>query len=138
MPPHLGAGAGQCIEDAYLLSELLTHPETNHGNLEVSVMTHYESGLMDISRRISCEYTTRFDVQGLSPSGMQVGVKATTTISVASTVQRSKDSARTLKVSGTLSGIILPTKIRVRQCRVSRSLACSASSFHGRLGILRA
>ena len=40
MPPHLGAGAGQCIEDAYLLAELLTHSETNHDNVEVGVMTH--------------------------------------------------------------------------------------------------
>lgn len=35
MLPHLGAGAGQGIEDAYLLSELLAHPQTTAANVEV-------------------------------------------------------------------------------------------------------
>ncbi|KAF8585330.1 FAD/NAD(P)-binding domain-containing protein [Ramaria rubella] len=34
MLPHLGAGAGQALEDALLLSQLLTHPSTNLSNLE--------------------------------------------------------------------------------------------------------
>ncbi|KAF8590394.1 FAD/NAD(P)-binding domain-containing protein [Ramaria rubella] len=34
MLPHLGAGAGQAMEDALLLSQLLTHPLTNTSNLE--------------------------------------------------------------------------------------------------------
>lgn len=36
MLPHLGAGAGQAIEDTLLLSRLLTHPLTNLSNAEVS------------------------------------------------------------------------------------------------------
>ena len=36
MLPHLGAGAGQSLEDAYLLAKLLGHPETNIHNIEVS------------------------------------------------------------------------------------------------------
>ena len=35
MEPHLGAGAGQGIEDAYLLAQLLTDPRTSRENLEV-------------------------------------------------------------------------------------------------------
>jgi salicylate hydroxylase len=35
MLPHLGAGAGQAIEDAHLLTQLLTHPSTNLFNVEV-------------------------------------------------------------------------------------------------------
>ena len=35
MLPHLGAGAGQGIEDAYVLARLLSHPETDVHNLEV-------------------------------------------------------------------------------------------------------
>lgn len=35
MLPHMGAGAGQGIEDAYFLSRLLSHPETNTDNIEV-------------------------------------------------------------------------------------------------------
>ena len=31
----MGAGAGQGIEDAYVLSRLLSHAETNIGNIEV-------------------------------------------------------------------------------------------------------
>lgn len=34
MLPHLGAGAGQAIEDALLLTQLLTHPSTNMSNAE--------------------------------------------------------------------------------------------------------
>lgn len=36
MLPHLGAGAGQGIEDALALVRLLTHQETNAKNIEVS------------------------------------------------------------------------------------------------------
>lgn len=37
MEPHLGAGAGQGIEDAYLLAQLLTHPQTTLDNIEVRI-----------------------------------------------------------------------------------------------------
>lgn len=36
MAPHLGAGAGQGIEDAYLLAQLLSDPRTTKVNVEVS------------------------------------------------------------------------------------------------------
>ena len=35
MLPHLGAGAGQGVEDAYMLARLLSNPRTHAGNLEV-------------------------------------------------------------------------------------------------------
>ena len=35
MTPHVGAGAGQGIEDVYLLSQLLSHPQTTTDNIEV-------------------------------------------------------------------------------------------------------
>ena len=35
MLPHLGAGAGQGLEDAYLLGQLLGHPQTDASNVEV-------------------------------------------------------------------------------------------------------
>ena len=35
MLPHLGAGSGQGIEDAYLLGKLLSHPQTNLSNVQV-------------------------------------------------------------------------------------------------------
>lgn len=35
MLPHLGSGVGQGIEDTYVLTQLLTHPETNLSNIEV-------------------------------------------------------------------------------------------------------
>ncbi|EKM61811.1 uncharacterized protein PHACADRAFT_248683 [Phanerochaete carnosa HHB-10118-sp] len=34
MLPHLGSGAGQGIEDAYVLGKLLSHPQTTPGNVE--------------------------------------------------------------------------------------------------------
>jgi salicylate hydroxylase len=35
MLPHLGSGAGQGIEDAYLLAQLLSHPKTTRDNIAV-------------------------------------------------------------------------------------------------------
>lgn len=35
MFPHLGAGAGQGLEDAYVLTRLLSHPQTTASNVEV-------------------------------------------------------------------------------------------------------
>lgn len=35
MPPHLGAGAGQAIEDARALVRLLAHPKVGRHNVEV-------------------------------------------------------------------------------------------------------
>lgn len=37
MVPHLGAGAGQAIEDAHALVRLLTHPGVGRHNVEVIV-----------------------------------------------------------------------------------------------------
>ncbi|TFY80957.1 hypothetical protein EWM64_g3057 [Hericium alpestre] len=37
MLPHLGAGAGQGIEDSYVITRLLAHPQANATNLEVRV-----------------------------------------------------------------------------------------------------
>ena len=39
MLPHLGAGAGQGIEDAYALCRLLSHPTTTKSNLDVLYIT---------------------------------------------------------------------------------------------------
>ena len=38
MPPHLGAGAGQAIEDARALVRLLSHPKTGTHNVQVSIL----------------------------------------------------------------------------------------------------
>lgn len=39
MLPHLGAGAGQGIEDADVLAKLLSHPETTVENVDVSCLS---------------------------------------------------------------------------------------------------
>ena len=36
--PHLGAGAGCGIEDAYILAQLLAHSQTNAANVEVTTL----------------------------------------------------------------------------------------------------
>jgi salicylate hydroxylase len=43
MLPHLGAGAGAGIEDAYVLAMLLSHPQTNKKNVQVSTRVHIKS-----------------------------------------------------------------------------------------------
>ncbi|KAG7099744.1 hypothetical protein E1B28_001559 [Marasmius oreades] len=40
MLPHLGAGVGQGFEDVYVLTRLLTHPQTNKSNLN-RILAHY-------------------------------------------------------------------------------------------------
>ncbi|CCL98087.1 uncharacterized protein FIBRA_00081 [Fibroporia radiculosa] len=40
MLPHLGAGAGQGIEDAYVLVELLKHPQTTTSNIEAVLQAY--------------------------------------------------------------------------------------------------
>ncbi|KAH9897890.1 FAD/NAD-P-binding domain-containing protein [Cubamyces lactineus] len=40
MLPHLGAGAGQGLEDAYLLARLLSHPDTNNDNIEAVLQVY--------------------------------------------------------------------------------------------------
>lgn len=47
MLPHMGAGAGQGLEDAYFLTRLLSHPMTNTDNIEVRL------GFGSVSTRIS-------------------------------------------------------------------------------------
>ncbi|EMD41848.1 hypothetical protein CERSUDRAFT_90429 [Gelatoporia subvermispora B] len=47
MLPHLGAGAGQGLEDAWALAHLLSHPQTNASNIE-SVLEAYSR--MRVSR----------------------------------------------------------------------------------------
>lgn len=37
MLPHLGAGAGQGFEDAYLVGKLLGDPQTTLSNVEVGI-----------------------------------------------------------------------------------------------------
>ena len=43
MLPHLGAGAGQGIEDVYALCRLLSHPTTTKSNLDVLVNSCVDS-----------------------------------------------------------------------------------------------
>ncbi|KAI0070638.1 FAD/NAD-P-binding domain-containing protein [Panus rudis PR-1116 ss-1] len=40
MTPHAGAGAGQAIEDAYILSHLLTHPHTTRKTLSAALAAY--------------------------------------------------------------------------------------------------
>lgn len=52
MPPHLGSGAGQAIEDAYAMGQLLAHPSVTRDNIEVCVS--YQHILQYITETVSC------------------------------------------------------------------------------------
>ena len=54
MSPHLGSGAGQGIEDAYLLAQLLSHSQTTEANVEV--------GLFDL-QPLLMSYLSLTDIQ---------------------------------------------------------------------------
>ncbi|KAI0060946.1 FAD/NAD-P-binding domain-containing protein [Artomyces pyxidatus] len=69
MLPHLGAGAGQGIEDGYLLSRLLGHPETNKGNIE-AVLRAYDQVRVPRANGVSRGSKFAGEVyDGLGPSG---------------------------------------------------------------------
>ena len=57
MLPHMGAGAGQGLEDAYFVARLLSHPNTNKGNIEVRChaahVTPLNALLMPYGRAVS-------------------------------------------------------------------------------------
>ncbi|KAM5536054.1 hypothetical protein V8D89_010312 [Ganoderma adspersum] len=73
MLPHLGAGAGQGVEDAYILARLLSHPETHAGNLEVVLDTYSRvrrpraQMVWDDSRNAGANY----DMQGAGTSTLE-------------------------------------------------------------------
>ena len=47
MLPHLGAGAGQGLEDAYVLGKLLGHPQTTLENVEVRFRANFVAEAAD-------------------------------------------------------------------------------------------
>lgn len=61
MLPHLGSGVGQGIEDVYVLTQLLTRPETNVSNIEVRVRFQYHGHLT--SYRLATFATSQKDDQ---------------------------------------------------------------------------
>ncbi|KZT29216.1 FAD/NAD-P-binding domain-containing protein [Neolentinus lepideus HHB14362 ss-1] len=66
MTPHLGAGAGQAIEDAFILSFLLTHPDTDRGTLNTALRAYEHARLQKATRvlkgswnaAIMCEFNS--------------------------------------------------------------------------------
>lgn len=78
MLPHLGAGAGQCIEDAYLLVNLLSHPETVPGNVQASpsALSALPSSLRRLCGRTFCAFTMSSDVREHRRSGRKAPRKA--------------------------------------------------------------
>lgn len=51
MFPYLAAGAGQGVEDAYLLSQLLSHPQTTMDNVEGRYHPHHLRHPLDLFLR---------------------------------------------------------------------------------------
>ncbi|KAH8117594.1 FAD/NAD-binding domain-containing protein [Phellopilus nigrolimitatus] len=67
--PHLGAGAGQALEDALVLVRLLTHPNTSPGNVE-SVLKAYDLVRLPRANMVLAESTRAGEVyEGYGPSG---------------------------------------------------------------------
>ncbi|KAF9502277.1 FAD/NAD(P)-binding domain-containing protein [Pleurotus eryngii] len=76
MLPHLGAGVGQGFEDVVVLTELLSHPETNLSNLE-HVLGAYDSArrsrgntVLEASARMG-RITERYGKSGYSNEEMR-------------------------------------------------------------------
>lgn len=70
--PHFGAGAGQAMEDAYVLARLLTHPLTTRAALPQTLQVYNQSRLAfstDVVRKTRlCDKLYEF-TEGLIPSG---------------------------------------------------------------------
>ncbi|TBU25307.1 FAD/NAD(P)-binding domain-containing protein [Dichomitus squalens] len=74
MLPHLGAGAGQGLEDAYILSRLLGHPETHVANVEAVLKTYSSIRRPRAQMVWNMSYTsgTINDLQGAERSDVEV------------------------------------------------------------------
>ncbi|EED78110.1 predicted protein [Postia placenta Mad-698-R] len=76
MLPHLGAGAGQCIEDAYVIAQLLGHPGTTGSNIE-AVLEAYDRVRRPRAQMVwegsvkAGEIYDGYGEHGLSPQGIQ-------------------------------------------------------------------
>ncbi|KIP06188.1 hypothetical protein PHLGIDRAFT_91141, partial [Phlebiopsis gigantea 11061_1 CR5-6] len=69
MVPHLYAGAGQGIEDGYLLAQLLSHPQTTSENVEV-VLEAYDAVRRPRSQKVwDDSYAAGKAQAGMGPSG---------------------------------------------------------------------
>ncbi|GJE88012.1 FAD-dependent oxidoreductase [Phanerochaete sordida] len=72
MLPHLYAGAGQGIEDAYLLAQLLSHAQTTPANVE-DVLKVYDELRRPRSQRVWDESTEAGKIRdGCGPSGFTI------------------------------------------------------------------
>ncbi|KAF8523769.1 hypothetical protein BU17DRAFT_43512 [Hysterangium stoloniferum] len=69
MLPHLGAGAGQAIEDAYMVSRLLTHPLTNLQNVEAVFKAYDHIRRPRVNRAIMSSYVAGEVYEHAGPSG---------------------------------------------------------------------
>ncbi len=70
--PHFGAGAGQAMEDAYILARLLTHPSTTRAALPQALQAYNQARLAfstDIVHKTRrCDRLYEF-TEGPMPSG---------------------------------------------------------------------
>jgi len=69
MLPHLGAGAGQALEDACLLSQLLTHPSTNRSNIKVVLQAYDHVRRPRANRVLTSSYAAGEIYEHFGPSG---------------------------------------------------------------------
>lgn len=69
MMPHLGAGAGQGLEDALLLARLLSNPSVRKDTVKVSQWHVSNLTTSHNLYRPSCKHTLKCDVQGHRQSG---------------------------------------------------------------------
>ncbi|KZT64400.1 salicylate hydroxylase [Daedalea quercina L-15889] len=90
--PFQGAGAGQAIEDAYLLATLLGHPKTTLSTLARALQIYdavrrpYAQNVAETSRECGMLFT--FNYPGLSSRDIQTGQMAEKLRAVAETIQR--------------------------------------------------
>ncbi|KAF8438428.1 hypothetical protein L210DRAFT_3761357 [Boletus edulis BED1] len=74
MEPHFGAGAGQAMEDAYVLGRLLTHELTHLGNVADALKTYEEvrlpfaNGIVQRSRDVGLYYSFSVSQDGPVPA----------------------------------------------------------------------
>ncbi|THH10192.1 hypothetical protein EW145_g1488 [Phellinidium pouzarii] len=73
MLPHLGAGAGQALEDAFLLVKLLSHPKAHTDNVEV-ILKAYDTIRRPRGNMVLTTSTKVGDIyEGYGPSELSTG-----------------------------------------------------------------
>ncbi|TFY66084.1 hypothetical protein EVG20_g5005 [Dentipellis fragilis] len=124
MLPFLGAGAGQGIEDAYVLARLLSHPQTNISNLE-DVLKAYSLVRVPRASEIALRSKRCRDIyEGHGPSGpsLQGRLADMEVQDLASIINMGITSSRPMPPPTPFAASVRPQAVAAKRLSLKRAL----------------